>query len=178
MGTTGAAFDGLFSDEVFTATDLNRRAGTVLDHARNRPVTISRNDEQFALLRREEAGKWLRTVTRMSRALALLSEAHVTMSGETPSPQFAWLKIYDKEDLFKLTSELLGAVRNATLGETDWDIVDATIHEWHESALVARTGVLDHAIYDEDPEETPLPHPSEVLASLGIQPACQMSQSD
>ncbi|HZU24848.1 MAG TPA: hypothetical protein VFA04_04960 [Bryobacteraceae bacterium] len=169
MATPTAAIEGLFSDEVFTATDLNRRAGTVLDHARNRPVTISRNDEQFALLPREQAGKLFRTVTRMARALALLSDAHCALAGEAPSATFSWLTTYDKGDLKKLTSEVFSAVRTATLGGCDWDVVDAVIHEWRESAMVAQTGVLDSAMYFDELEELELPHPLEVVLAEGGQ---------
>ncbi len=74
MATT--TMEGVFSDEVFTTTELNRHAGALLDRARNTPVTISRNNEQFALLPREQAAKLYFTLNRMRSALALLAEAH------------------------------------------------------------------------------------------------------
>ena len=46
--TAGPSF-GLFSDEVFTAGDLNRRSSEVLNRASQNPVTIGRNGERFAL---------------------------------------------------------------------------------------------------------------------------------
>ncbi len=43
----------LFGDQLVTATELNRRSGAILDMALSKPVTITRNDQHFALLRRE-----------------------------------------------------------------------------------------------------------------------------
>lgn len=42
----------LFGDQLATATELNRRSGAILDMALSKPV-ITRNDQRFALLRRE-----------------------------------------------------------------------------------------------------------------------------
>lgn len=160
---------GVFGDEVFSSTDLNRRSGEVLNHAREHPITISRNGEQFALLRREQAAKLFRTVNRISIAVDLLSEANAVISGERTSEPFSWLEIYEKDDLQKLCSEVLSATRRAAaIG--DWGQVEALIHEWYESALVAKNGMLDAAMYAEEAEEIPLPHPDQVLQSKENEP--------
>ena len=161
MGTP--VVDGLFSDEVFTATELNRRVGTVLDHAWLKPVTISRNNELFALLKREDAARMISTITQMKMAFGFLSEAHRALIGESVAPQFSWLKIYDKDDLQRLFSEVFSAVGKATSGAGDWNEVQAVIHEWKESALVAESGVLDDAVFRDAVEEIPLCHPDAVL---------------
>ncbi len=157
------AIDGIFSDEVFTATELNRRGGTILDRARYRPVTISRNNEQFALLRREQAAKLFGTVNRIVRAVSVMSEAQAAIAGGQISENFSWLKSYDQEDLQSLVSEVLQASRTAVSNDCDWDEVEAVIHEWRESAIVAQSGVLDAAMYTEPQEETPLEYPEELL---------------
>lgn len=41
----------VYGDELITATELNRQPGRVLDTAWERPVTITRNKQHFALLR-------------------------------------------------------------------------------------------------------------------------------
>jgi hypothetical protein len=156
---------GVFSDEVYTSTDLNRRAGEVLNHAREHPVTISRNNEQFALLKREQAARLVRLVDRTSAILTLLSEVHAVIHGDNPSPPFAWLIIFEKDDLQKLCSEVLGAVGKAAGGIRDWDEVAGVIHEWRESAIVAKSGVLDHAMFHEEADEVPLPDPREISDS-------------
>ena len=169
------ALEGLFSDDVFTATDLNRRGGAILDRARKRPVTISRNNEQFALLRRDQAAKLVGTVNRIFRSVALLSEAHTAIDGGQPSDAFKWLEVYEKDDLRKLFNEVLAETRKAAAGECDWDDVDALIHEWRESAAIARGGVLDAAMI-EPSDEQPLEAPEEVLRSLAraeAEPSCQ-----
>jgi prevent-host-death family protein len=151
---------GVFGDEVFTSTDLNRRSGEVLNRARLGPVTISRNNEQFALLRRDQAASLVRTVSGVGEMVVLLSEAKSLLSGGEPLAAFSWLKVFEKDDLEKLCSEVLCAARNALSGESDFDEVDAVIHEWHESALVAQSGVIDQAIFQESTEEADLPHPA------------------
>jgi len=157
------ALNGLevFGDKVYSSTDLNRRSGEVLNHAREHPVTISRNNEQFALLRREQAAKLVRTVSRINSVFELLSEAHEAMYGGNPC--IGWLKVFDRDDLQKLSSEILIAARNASKGQSEWREVDALIHEWRESALVAKTGVLDAAMSNDESDETSLPHPDEVV---------------
>jgi len=157
--------DAIFSDEVYTATELNRHAGTILDRARNRPVTISRNNEQFALLPREQAAKLVGTVNRIARAVGVLSEANAALAGGSVSKPFKWLTAYDKDDLQKLVAEVLLEARRAASNDGDWDNVEALIHEWRESALVARSGVLDAAMQNEPADEVPLDHPEEVLQS-------------
>ena len=170
------ATDGLFSDAVFTATELNRRGGAILDRARRGPVTISRNNEQFALLRREQAAKLVGTVSRILRSVALLSEAHAAIAGGPTSEPFKWLEVYEKDDLQKLFSEVLAATLKAASGECDWDDVDALIHEWRESAAIAKSGVLDNAMFAPS-EEVPLEHPEEILRLSMTQPDAESESS-
>ena len=155
----------VFGDEVFTSTDLNRRAGEVLNHAREHPITISRNNEQFALLRREHVAQLVRTVNWVSMAVEIVSEAQSVLSGGRASLPLSWLEVFDRDDLRRLCSEILTATRKATAGMVDWGEVEATIHEWRESALVAESGTLGAAMLTEEADESPLPHPSGVLQS-------------
>ena len=164
---------GVFGDEVYTSTDLNRRSGEVLNHARVGPVTISRNNEQFALLNREHAAKLVRTLNRMSSAIEVLSEVGAVIAGEKPSSAFSWLVIFDKGDLQKLTAEVLVATRDALSGTLDWDRVEAIIHEWRESGFVAQSGVLDAAMYADSANEGPLPKPECLIGSEDLsEPEC------
>ena len=161
-----AVADEIFSDEVFTATELNRRVGTVLDHARVHPVTISRNTEQFALLPREQAAKLFRTVSQMRSALALLSEAHRAIGGDEVSPEFSWLTVFDQDDLNRLISELLASVRGPAAGMGDWSASENLIYEWRESALVAQSRVLDSAMCLGGDDECPLMDPRGVVTAV------------
>jgi hypothetical protein len=167
---------GVFGDEVYTSTDLNRRAGEVLTQARSRPVTISRNNEQFALLRRDDAASLIRTVNGIAGIIGILVETKSAIRGEEPSPRFSWLKVFDKDDLEKLCSEVLGATNHALNTQTDFESVTSLIHEWRESALVAQSGVIDAALFTEDGEETPLSHPSTAVdKTISSLPICQES---
>lgn len=156
---------GVFGDEVYTSTDLNRRSGEVLNHARERPVTISRNNEQFALLRREIAAKLVNSMTKVQGVMRVLVAADAAVSGRDVDPFVSWLKVYEKDDLQKLCSEVLEATSMAVSGDADWNYVDAVIHEWRQSALVAKSGLLDAMMYSEESDETALPSPKDVLSS-------------
>ncbi|MBI3684055.1 MAG: type II toxin-antitoxin system prevent-host-death family antitoxin [Acidobacteria bacterium] len=153
---------GLFNDELFTTTDLNRRTGEVLNRARKAPVTISRNGEQFALLKREQAAELVRTVLHLGPTLEFLEGAFCVVEREEPPVSVAWLKAFHTDDIRQMVREILAASVSALRETGDWDAVDAIIHEWHESALVARSGVLDEAL-NAPLEEAPLPDPRTVV---------------
>lgn len=161
--TTLNAF-GIFGDEVYTSTDLNRRSGEVLNHALLRPVTISRNHEQFALFRREIAANIFGTLNQLQSAMTVLFGIQQALAGEQVPPVVSWVNIYDKDDLQKLASEVLTAAVKS-MGNGDSNQLGALIHEWRESALVAESGVLDAMMHTETSDETPIPHPDDVLQS-------------
>lgn len=152
-----SGFDA-FGDEVFTSTELNRRAGEVLNHAREHPVTISRNNELFALLRREEVAKLVQAASKASAAVAVVSEAYALCAGGAVSIPYSWLTAFEPDDLRRLSTEVLTAIRQAFSGNADWSELDAVIHEWKQSALAAQSGVLDEALR-EVACETPLQDP-------------------
>lgn len=139
---------GMFNDVVFTATELNRNNSAVLNQARKRPVTISRNNEQFALMMRDQAASLVRAVVCFQETIEVLRGAVVAIRGETPNPAVAWLSAFDKEDLSTFLDELLPvAERASTIADSEgWDEVDAIIHEWHETALAIRSGTLEEAL--------------------------------
>jgi prevent-host-death family protein len=153
---------GLFGDEVYSSTDLNRRSAEVLDHARKRPVTISRNGEQFALLNREQASRLVRANCQFGPIVELVEGALSVAEKRDPPTSVAWLKAYDVDDLRKMIREVLVATVSALRETGDWDAVDSIIHEWHESALVDLSGVLDEAMSSPS-EEVPLSDPRSLL---------------
>jgi len=153
----------MFGDEVYTSTDLNRRSGEVLNHASKRPVTISRNNEQFALVRRELAATLFRTVNHIQGVVTVLLGVQSALAGEVPSPVVSWLTILDKEDLQKLSSEVLMLTAKALSQNVEWVQVEHLIHEWRESALAAQSGILDQAMYHDAEDLALLPSPEEVV---------------
>jgi prevent-host-death family protein len=153
---------GLFDDEVYSSTDLNRRSAEVLDRARQRPVTISRNGEHFALLNREQASRLVRANSQFGPIIELIEGVLSVVEKKDPPTSVAWLKAFDVEDLRKMTREVLIASASALRQTGDWDALDSIIHEWHESALVELSGVLDEAM-NSPSEEAPLPDPKLLL---------------
>jgi len=168
----------VFADEVYSSTDLNRRSAEVLNHARLRPVTISRNTEQFALLRREEAARLVQTVKVFGGVVELLSEIQSAIAGQTPSHNFLWLKAFDfdKDDLTRMFSEVLGSIRSAFLERASFEDVEAVIHEWMESASVAQSGVLASAMF-EPAEEALLPISETMIETIPSSPSSSWQTS-
>lgn len=79
-----------------------------------------------------------------------------------PLTSVAWLKAFDIDDLRRMIREVLVASVSALRETGDWDMVNSIIHEWHESALVELSGILDKAM-SSPPEELPLPDPRSLL---------------
>src|SRR5580658_7840444 len=104
---TFPGFMGVFGDQVYSSTDLNRRAGEVLDNARKGPVTISRNKEQFALLRREQVAELVRTALQFGPIIELIQGALSVVEGKEPPVSLVWLKAFDLGDLRKMIREIL-----------------------------------------------------------------------
>lgn len=153
---------GVFGDQVYSSSDLNRRAGEVLDHAREGPVTIARNKEQFALLRRDQAAELVQVALQFGPILELIEGALSVVEGKEPSAPLAWLKVFDTTDLRKMAREVLAASISALRETGEWEAVDSVIHEWHESALVASSGLLEQAM-SSPAEEIPLTDPRTLL---------------
>lgn len=153
---------GLFGDEVFTAGDLNRRSSEVLNRARENPVTISRNCERFALLRREQAAEWVRASNQFGPIIELVSAAISVVEKKEPPVSLSWLKAFDIGDIRKLVREVLVACDSALRETGDWESVNALIHEWHESALVSMSSILKDAMQS-PVDEVALPDPRMIV---------------
>jgi hypothetical protein len=151
----------IFGDEIFTATDLNRRAGQVLDEARNRPVTITRNDETFALLLRKDASRMMEAASNGRLMVDLVTAVSTYRQAGAPVPvghPFEWLNAFDREELRELLTEMNGVFRRATDAEISWRDFDAALHEWHESAIALRSEALA-AAFAAPTGEVPLTQP-------------------
>lgn len=158
MSTVAMGHPTMFGDKMYTSTDLNRRSAEVLDSALKQPVTISRNSEQFALMPREQAAMLYRTLSGVLELTQLLAAVATHLyDGTAPAEQYSWLGVYEKDDLQRFTSELTREARRVLSEGCAWDDVDGVIHAWKESALVAKSGLLDHAMFVEDADEQPLP---------------------
>jgi hypothetical protein len=148
----------IFADDVYSSTDLQRRAGDVFDQARSHPVTISRNNEQFALFSRELAAELFKAARITKSAFEALTAVLRALKGEQVIGAMAWLTLYEKDDLERFCAELTEGIEVAGCS-SDWEGVQAIIYEWRESAMVAKSGVIDAAMFTDESSEEPLPHP-------------------
>ena len=138
---------GVFSDEVFTSSDLNRRAGAVLRQARKHPVTISSSGTQFALLLREDASAMVRAVNDVGEFIEVIQGALAVRMNQEPQATVAWIKEFDDDDRLSMLSEIL-----APASRQDWDEVGNIIHQWRESAAVLKSGQLEAAMNEKAEE--------------------------
>jgi hypothetical protein len=152
----------VFSDEIFTATDLNRRAGHVLDEASNRPVTITRNDEAFALLNRKDASRMVEATSNARLMVDLVTAISTYPLANAQIPighAFEWLNAFDTDELRTLLTEMHLSFRHTADAETSLDDFRALLSEWHESALAFRSDALA-AAFSEPSEEVQLTQPT------------------
>lgn len=129
--------NSIYSDELITATELNRQPGRVLDKALEHPVTITRNDQSFALLRRENVTLFVKAAQRSKEIVELLSTAFRLLLKQNIGTEhpYGWLRVFDSDELTAFIDEITEAYRLVDLHENAWDELDAIIYEWHESAL-------------------------------------------
>lgn len=138
----------IFGDEIFTATDLNRRPGQVLDEARRRPVTITRNDETFALLLRKDAARMVEAAINAQLMVEISKAAYEYLQTGQPiriEHPFEWLNALDKDELKDFLTEAHRDFRRALNEEISWADFEAVIHEWHESGIAVRSEALAEA---------------------------------
>jgi hypothetical protein len=143
---------GLFSDEVFSSTDLNRRSGEVLNRARNGPVTIARNNERFALLRRDQAAGLIQGLAQLKEVIELFEGAMSAKAGLKPPASMVWTTHLNEDDSRSMINEVLAACARAST-VNDWSAVGDLIHEWKESAAVIHSGVLRRSTAEPSDEQ-------------------------
>lgn len=141
----------VYGDEIITATELNRQPGRVLDMALERPVTITRNDQSFALLPRDDMTFWVKAATQTKVLLELIDVAYRLRLGEQIGMEhpYGWLNVFDSDELSELIAEVISVFRLIGQSSGAWDTVDSVIHEWHESAIAIQSQELAAAFSDE-----------------------------
>ena len=136
----------LYSDCLFSSSDLNRRAGYVLDTALTTPVTITRNNDSFALLKRDVMTSMAKGIEQMNNITQLVNVAYRLSEGQDieTNHQFKWIEEFDSEERSELVNEVYQALELAKSTD-DWDELAAVIHEWRESALAIASDELTAA---------------------------------
>jgi hypothetical protein len=153
----------VFTDKIVTATDLSRHSREVLDQALEHCITVVRNDQSFALLRRDRAAGMMATLARLEVTTDLLTTILRVASGERieSAHPYEWVSAFSLEDLKALGAELSAATLRARSGEITWEEFDAAVHEWQESAWAARSSTL-RAAFESEADEAPLTVPQPV----------------
>ncbi|VEP17722.1 conserved hypothetical protein [Hyella patelloides LEGE 07179] len=136
--------ESLYSDIIFTSKDLNRKSGSVLDEAMKQPVTITRNSDTFALLKRERMGEITKVSYYKTVVISIMNSVFRLSLGnalEEHDP-YQWINEFDNEDREEMVGEILQTLKYAE--ETnDWDELKSVIFEWRESAIANQGNELD-----------------------------------
>ena len=161
-----ATWNNAYSDELITATELNRQPGRVLDKALEHPVTITRNDQSFALLRREEVTFLVKAARQSRTVFEVLNVAFRLLLGQKIGSEhpYGWLRVFDSDELQDLIAEVSEAYRLADSSNLIWDQLDDIIHEWHESAIALVSSEIAAAFSDRF-DEVPLTQPDAVSSA-------------
>jgi len=137
---------GIFNDSIFTSSELNRRSGYVLDKASEKPVTITRNNDSFALVNRELMANMAMGIEQANKVIQLVNVVfRLTLEQKIESAnEYKWVEEFDSEERVELVDELYEALNQAQ-ATNDWEEVAAVIYEWRESAIAIASEELDEA---------------------------------
>ena len=127
-------YQSVFQDEVIRATELNRSSSEILNKAAKAPLTIIRNDEAFALMRRDVAATWQRESCNAFHVAEITVLAMV--DAETLATEYKWIGAFDGDDRLRMTKELIAGYREG-LAKGEWGNFEAILHEWSESGWAA-----------------------------------------
>ncbi len=149
-----AIFSNAYSDELVTATELNRQPGKILDKAYEHPITITRNDQSFALLRREDVAYLVKGITQSKAVFEVLSVAfRLLLEQEIGYDHpYGWLRVFKADELQDFIKEVSEAFRLTDISNHGWDLLETIIYEWHESAIAITSPDLAAAFNDESDE--------------------------
>jgi hypothetical protein len=65
---------------------------------------------------------------------------------------YGWLSVFDADELQEFIKEVSEAFRLTDTSNEAWNLIDATIHEWHESSTAIISHELAAAFNDENKE--------------------------
>ena len=129
------------ASDVYGAQDLRRRSTEVLKKAIETPVIVvspygTVNVVERGLFQRaEQAGERERIVEDLLRAIAA---SRMNQSASAYPANLRWVRHLDADDLTTFLSEVIASLDDFADGRLAWSDVEAVLHEWKESATVAR----------------------------------------
>ncbi len=90
----------VYGDYLVTSSELNRRSGQILDTALTTPVTITRNNDSFALVKRDVMTNMANSISVMDSFIELTSVIRrVDLGQEIESSNgFKWVEEFDSEE--------------------------------------------------------------------------------
>ncbi|HEY9702070.1 MAG TPA: hypothetical protein V6C58_06475 [Allocoleopsis sp.] len=155
-----STFSNTYSDELITATELDDQTWRVLDKAYEHPVTITRQDQYFALLRREDVAYLINGIKQSKTVCELLSVAYCLLIGKNINyeHQYRWLKVFDQDELKDFIQEINEVFLLNDTSDNTWELLEAIIYEWKESAIAISSPDLAFAFNDETDEIPLTPH--------------------
>lgn len=144
----------VYSDDLVSSTELNRTSGSILDRASKRPVTITRGNESFALIRRDLMAGYIASTNIYQKFSDLLLTCLTLTNGEKilGGHSFDWLNTFDGDELKELIREVSNWHQSHDGSEASLYDLDGIIHEWHESAIAISSPALN-AAFDSEEEE-------------------------
>jgi len=144
--TTNTMSNAIYSDCIVTSSELNRRSGQILDTALTTPVTITRNNDSFALVKRDLMTDLANKNHQMDSFIEVTSVIHRLNLEQTieQSNGFKWVEEFDSEERSELLGEVYSALEKAR-SINDWSYVRDVIHEWRESAIALASEELSEA---------------------------------
>ena len=84
--------------------------------------------------------------------LEVTTIAYQVMEGATVTEDhpYAWLGDFDRDELKNFVESVTSTFHQFAGQPSAWDEVDAVVFEWHESALINASGVLDEMYAKDD----------------------------
>lgn len=85
-------------------------------------------------------------------ALEVTTIAYQVMEGEKVAADhpYAWMMEFDRDELKEFVESVTSTFHQFAGQPSAWDEVDAVVFEWHESALINASGVLDEMYAKDD----------------------------
>lgn len=132
-----------YGDRIFSDSELNRRAGHILDIALTESVTITRNNDSFALLKKESVTNIAKELEQTNQVNQLINVVYRLTLGQKieSSNEFKWIEEFTNEERIELVNEVYEAL-NLAKSTDDWEEIAAVIHEWKESAIALSSDEL------------------------------------
>jgi len=127
--------DLTFGDGIANASDLAENAEAILDQALQRPITLVRGDQYFALAPRAQVGRWVRAAHQMPVVLEIMTDLFrlASLNQAPVDPDREWLRGLSPDDTVQFITELAEAAEQVLRSEGTTEPVDLVLHEWQET---------------------------------------------